>query len=94
MHESRIIKTRLVWPGRSGWTFRHWIFIKPGLSPDREARLLRHEEVHVEQYARDGTIRFLARYFSEYLINLIKLRNHNEAYRAISYEVEARQRSR
>lgn len=91
MKEARIIKTRLIWPGRSGWTFRNWIFIKPGLSKAREARLIAHEKVHVDQYREEGTARFLAKYFAEYLVNLIKYKNHHRAYREISYEIEARQ---
>lgn len=93
MTDVRIVRTRLIWPGRSGWTFGRWIFIKPNLAPDHETRLLRHERVHVEQYREHGIVGFLARYLSEYFVNLIKYRSHNEAYRQISFEIEARGRS-
>ncbi len=52
--------------------------------------LLAHELVHVEQYARIGVRRFLWRYLREYFGNLLRLRSHKQAYRAISFEVEAR----
>ena len=52
--------------------------------------LLAHELVHVEQYGRLGTMRFLRRYAGEYARNLWRLRNHRRAYLAISFEVEAR----
>jgi hypothetical protein len=52
--------------------------------------LLAHELVHVRQYADRGTIRFLARYLADYARNLVRLRNHRQAYLAIPAEVEAR----
>jgi predicted GIY-YIG superfamily endonuclease len=86
----RIIRTKFIWPGRNGWTFRNTVFIKRGLAADTEKRLLLHEAVHVEQYAEHGTVRFLFLYFKEYLVNLVHMRSHNDAYRAISFEKEAR----
>lgn len=51
--------------------------------------LLRHELVHVRQASDRGTARFLWRYVAEYLHNRIRGLNHDAAYRAISFEVEA-----
>ena len=53
-------------------------------------RLRRHEKKHVMQYKRDGIIKFLSRYFYEYLKNRIKGMSHGKAYLNISYEIEAR----
>lgn len=51
--------------------------------------LLRHEIVHVGQVARLGLIRFLLRYAGEYLSLRRQGFGHFEAYRRISFEVEA-----
>lgn len=53
-------------------------------------RLRRHEQKHVEQYKRDGFIKFLYRYIKEYIKYRLDGFNHYEAYYYISYEVEAR----
>ena len=50
---------------------------------------LRHEMVHVAQVERLGWFRFYASYLGYYLVNLVKYRNHQEAYRNIPYEMEA-----
>lgn len=94
MAEAKIIETKLIWPGRSGWTFGRRVFIKPGLEETHKDRLIRHELVHVDQYEHFGIVGFLARYFGEYCVNLVKFRSHNKAYREISFEVEARRKSR
>lgn len=52
-------------------------------------RLLRHELVHQEQICRHGVMRFYFIYVWEYLRNLRRYRNHDEAYRQIPFEVEA-----
>jgi hypothetical protein len=86
----RIIRTRFIWPNYNGWTFGNTVFIRKGLSPDKERRLLIHEGVHVQQYAEHGKLGFLYRYFKEYLVNLVRMRSHRQAYLAISFEKEAR----
>lgn len=59
--------------------------------PEEEVteRLRNHEEKHVEQQEEEGIL-FYPKYLKEYLINLIKYKNHNKAYWYISYEIEAR----
>lgn len=52
--------------------------------------LLRHEHVHVAQWRRHGTIRFLFRYVGSYLASRCKGYDHHSAYRRIPFEVEAR----
>ena len=68
---------------------------EPG-TPDLDAlgSLLVHECVHVWQYAREGPVRFLARYLSAYVRHLAGTRRLDAegraaAYLAIPYEVEA-----
>ena len=60
----------------NGKLFYEWVF--------------KHELQHIYQQRREGSLKFRCKYVTEYLINLIKLRNHNKAYEAISYEVQAR----
>ena len=52
-------------------------------------RLLRHELVHVEQWARLGVLGFLARYVGSYLLWRVRGHGHWSAYRRIPLEVEA-----
>lgn len=53
--------------------------------------LLAHEAVHVDQWREYGTVRFLARYLSDYLRGRAVGLPHAVAYRAIRFEQEARQ---
>lgn len=59
-------------------------------SADYLERLMRHELAHVRQVNRHGVIVFLVRYAVEFLRLLWKHRAFHEAYRNISFEVEAR----
>lgn len=52
-------------------------------------RLLRHELAHVRQMNRLTLPLFAVLYVFEYLRNLIRYRSFNEAYKKISYEIEA-----
>ncbi len=87
---ARVQRTPLLAPGIQGTTVGRLILVLR--DDDRSGRraLLAHELVHVQQYAELGAARFLWRYGREYTMNLWRLRNHREAYRAISFEVEAR----
>lgn len=51
--------------------------------------ILRHELVHVRQAVELGLARFLWRYVAEYFRNRRRGMPHDQAYRAISFEVEA-----
>lgn len=53
-------------------------------------RLLRHELAHVRQVNRHGLIPFLARYIAEFFRLFLRERSVHEAYRKISFEVEAK----
>lgn len=60
---------------------RRWKF-------DRKA-LLNHERIHVRQALELFILPFYIWYLIEYLIRLAIHRNHNIAYRTISFEAEA-----
>jgi hypothetical protein len=53
------------------------------------ASVLRHELIHVRQVRQIGWFRFYLSYLLEYSRHLWRLRDHYEAYLAISYEAEA-----
>jgi hypothetical protein len=52
-------------------------------------RLLRHEVVHVVQWADFGVVGFLKRYLGAYLRGRVHGYSHKGAYRRIPFEVEA-----
>lgn len=58
------------------------------------ARLLRHELVHVAQWRRLGACGFLRRYLWAYLRWRAHGHGHHDAYRRIPLEVEAEWRAR
>ena len=62
------------------------IFIAEGWASEA---LIRHELVHVRQMGELGVLRFLWRYVAEYVRNRRRGMTHDDAYRAISFEVEA-----
>lgn len=53
-------------------------------------RLVIHELVHVNQWREEGYVHFVLSYVGQYLRERLRGRAHDEAYRAISYEVNAR----
>ncbi len=55
--------------------------------------LLRHEAVHIEQWRREGRVRFLAKYLSSYVKGRAAGLPHAVAYRAIPFEREASSRT-
>jgi len=62
------------------------IYVAAGQASDS---LLRHELVHVRQAGELGVPRFLWRYVMEYVRNRRRGMAHDDAYRAISFEIEA-----
>jgi hypothetical protein len=52
--------------------------------------LLAHELVHIRQYRKLGWLRFLWAYGVEYFAGRLQGLSHRQAYRAISFEREAR----
>ena len=65
------------------------IYFAPNLPREKVERFLRHELVHVQQIARLGLIRFYWRYLVEYLRLRRRGLRHFDAYRSISFEIEA-----
>ncbi|MGI8758625.1 MAG: eCIS core domain-containing protein [Acidimicrobiales bacterium] len=53
------------------------------------ARLIRHEVVHVAQWRRHGFVRFVALYLGAYLRWRLRGHPHWAAYRRIPLEIEA-----
>ena len=87
---ARVQKVPLLAPGSHGMTVGRLILVLRDDDRSGKRTLLAHELVHVEQYADLGIIRFLRRYVREYFANLWRLRNHRQAYLAISFEAAAR----
>ena len=87
---ARVQRVPVLAPGMAGMTLGRLILVLRDVDRSGRRSLLAHELVHVAQYAQWGTARFLWRYVREYGINLWRLRNHQQAYKAISCEVEAR----
>ena len=94
---------RAVWGRRISAVALPWgVYVRPhvmlriraGTEPLRNARLIMHELVHVEQWRRFGGWGLLRRYGSDYLHGLLRTRSHWEAYRGVRTEVEARAASR
>ena len=79
-------------PGSAGITFGSLVIVRAGRAEDE--RLLAHELVHVEQYAKLGLVRFWVQYLSSYLGSRIQGYDHWSAYRRIPLEVEAIWRTR
>jgi hypothetical protein len=59
--------------------------------PQRLARLVIHELVHVRQYLASGYLRFVTAYLKEYWIARIRGKSPRQAYLDISMEREARE---
>ena len=73
-------------PGASGITLGRLIIVRRHATG---ARLLRHELVHVRQFAERGWIRFLVPYVAHYLRWRLRAYPHRGAYRRIPHEIEA-----
>lgn len=79
--------------GISGVTIRNWVFVDPELlrgDPQRLARLVVHELVHVRQFEDAGYLPFSARYVYEYFRGLLSGKGLRQAYLDITAEQEAR----
>ncbi|MEZ5216500.1 MAG: hypothetical protein R2705_08175 [Ilumatobacteraceae bacterium] len=73
--------------GADGITLGPLVVVRSGR--ERSELLLRHEEVHVEQWRRLGWVRFYGRYLLSYLAGRLHRRGHRGAYLQIPFEVEA-----
>ena len=86
---ARLRTTSVLPPQAGAMTLGKTIYVRPGREDDDV--LIAHELVHVRQWHELGRIGFLVRYLSSYLVNLVRLRRHMAAYRAIPLEIEARE---
>lgn len=88
VERARIATTRHLPKQADAMTIGRTIYVRPG--HERSESLIAHELVHVRQWQQHGHVGFLRRYLWDYLRNLVHLRNHMAAYRAIPFEAEAR----
>jgi len=88
VERARVKTSRRLPPQADAMTVGRTIYVRPG--HEHSDSLMAHELVHVRQWQEYGWFGFLRRYLGAYLRNLMKLRNHMAAYRAIPLEVEAR----
>jgi hypothetical protein len=65
-----------------------FILVKEAAFKDDEV-LIRHERIHLRQEVELLIIPFYLLYLFNYLIGLIRFREHDKAYRAIIFEREA-----
>ena len=72
--------------GVDALTLGRRVWVRAGAHSDA---LLKHELAHVRQMRELGLIRFLWRYFGEYLRNRLAGMSSHDAYRNISFEREA-----
>ncbi|HYZ97377.1 MAG TPA: DUF4157 domain-containing protein [Acidimicrobiales bacterium] len=79
-------------PGASATTLGALILMRPRAVGN--ARLLRHELEHVEQWRRHGVVGFLRRYLGAYLRWRVRGYPHRAAYLRIPLEIEAEWRAR
>lgn len=81
----------LLLPKVLGITLGRRIYISESVQGVVRERLLRHELEHARQILRNGPVRFVRRYLAEYLRARTSGLGHGEAYRRISFEIEARE---
>jgi Domain of unknown function (DUF4157) len=79
-------------PGAAAITIGPLVSVRRRAAGD--ARLLRHELVHVEQWRRLGVARFLRRYLGAYLRWRLRGHGHRGAYLRVPLEIEAEWRAR
>ena len=68
------------------WPF---IFIRSDIDISKRKDILNHELIHARQQKEMLWIFFFIWYAIEYLIKLIRYRDHYKAYRSLSHEKEA-----
>lgn len=84
---------RRVWPRWvAAMTWVRVIYVRPDVlagDPQRLARLIAHELVHVRQWRTDGVVGFCRHYLTDYARGRALRLGHRGAYRAVAYEAEA-----
>lgn len=84
--EVRVVEVPFTLPGSSAVTAGRIVFIHHDRAEDSD--LLAHELVHVCQWDEQG-FEFLWNYSTEYIENVVELRDLDAAYVEISFEQEA-----
>jgi hypothetical protein len=80
---------RVLFANVAAITIGRRIWISPSIDSRSLAPLVRHELVHVRQFAQYGLARFLWRYLAEYVQLRRSGLSSSAAYAAISFEREA-----
>jgi hypothetical protein len=75
--------------GVAAITIGRRIYVAADVAEQHLEQLLRHELVHVQQIARLGALRFYWRYLAEFVALRRRGLSAAEAYRNISFEMEA-----
>ena len=75
--------------GVAGITLGRRIYLDDAVNPRNLERFLRHELAHVRQVGRVGLFKFYWLYIAEYIANRRRGLSSSEAYRNISFEMEA-----
>jgi hypothetical protein len=76
--------------GADATTIYPWILIAGQLTAEpADQILLQHEFVHIRQVRAIGWLTFYASYFWQYLKLRLQKKDHDTAYREISFEAEA-----
>ena len=88
---ARVVPVRWLPSGVDAMTIGSRIFVRSGHAGS--VGLMAHELVHVEQWRDEGVVGFLRSYLGSYLRSRRSGLSHDEAYRAIPQESEARERS-
>ena len=86
----RVFDVPFVPGGYAGITVGRFIFLAKAIPADGASTLMAHELVHVGQYAEIGVPRYIYTYLKSFFPGLFRMRNWNQAYRAIPSEIEAR----
>jgi len=86
-----IHNSKLVPKGYSGITLFPFIFLAKSKKDygKRYNRLINHEKIHLKQQAEMLIVFFYIVYIINYLINLVRYKNADAAYRNIIFEREA-----
>jgi hypothetical protein len=88
---ARVVVVPWLTPGVAAMTLGRVVLVRRG--HERDAALLAHELVHVEQWRTRGAVRFLVRYVGDYVRLRVRGHGHWSAYTALPFEVEARDRT-
>ena len=83
-----VVAKYLIPKGYVALTLFPFVFLREAVDSQKED-LICHESIHIRQQMEMLVLPFFLWYFAEYLLLLIQLRNHNAAYRNISFEKEA-----